>query len=146
MLSKEQSARPYPQIGVPEAHHPLSHHNNDPEKVAKMSKINRYHTGLFARYLEKLRATPDGDGSLLDHMTILFGGGISNSTSHSGENLPILLVGGGAGRLKGGRHIKYSDRPWMANLLVTLMDKFDLPVERIGRSSGKLVIDTLPGV
>jgi hypothetical protein len=79
-------------------------------------------------------------------MTILFGGGISNSTSHSGENLPILLVGGGAGRLKGGRHIKYSDRPWMANLLVTLMDKFDLPVERIGRSSGKLVIDTLPGV
>jgi hypothetical protein len=146
MLSKEQSARPYPQIGVPEAHHPLSHHNNDPEKVAKMSKINRYHTELFAKYVEKLRATPDGDGSLLDHMTLLFGGGISNSTSHSGENLPVLLVGGGAGRLKGGRHIKYTDRPWMANLLVTLMDKFDLPVERIGRSSGKLAIDTLPGV
>jgi hypothetical protein len=146
MLSKEQSARPYPQIGVPEAHHPLSHHNNDPEKVAKMSKINRYHTELFAKYVEKLRATPDGDGSLLDHMTILFGGGISNSTSHSGENLPVLLVGGGAGRWKRERHIKYPDRPWMANLLVTLMDKFDLPVERIGRSSGKLAIDTLPGV
>jgi hypothetical protein len=146
MLSKEQSARPYPQIGVPEAHHPLSHHNNDPEKVAKMSKINRYHTELFAKYLEKLRDTPDGDGSLLDHMTILFGGGISNSTSHSGENLPVLLVGGGAGRLKGGRHIRYTDRPWMANLLVTLMDKFDLPVEKIGRSTGKLPIDTLPGL
>jgi len=146
MLSKEQSARPYPQIGVPEAHHPLSHHNDDPEKVEKLSKINRYHTELFAKYLEKLRATPDGDGSLLDHMTILFGGGISNSTSHSGENLPVLLLGGGAGRLRGGRHLKYSDRPWMANLLVTLMDKFDLPVEKIGRSTGKLPIDTLSGV
>ena len=89
MLSKEQSARPYPQIGVPEAHHPLSHHNDDPEKVAKMSKINRYHVELFSKYLEKLRATPDGDGSLLDHMTILYGGGISNSTSHSGANLPV---------------------------------------------------------
>ncbi|OFW17939.1 MAG: hypothetical protein A3H97_11565 [Acidobacteria bacterium RIFCSPLOWO2_02_FULL_65_29] len=146
MLSKEQSARPYPQIGVPEAHHPLSHHNNDPEKVEKLSKINRYHTGLFAKYLEKLRATPDGDGSLLDHMTILFGAGISNSTSHSGANLPVLLLGGGAGRLKGGRHLRYSDRPWMANLLVTLMDKFDLRVDKIGRSTGRLPIDTLSGV
>ncbi len=141
MLSMEQSARPYPQIGVPEAHHPLSHHNNDPEKVEKMSKINRYHTELFAKYLEKLRATPDGDGTLLDHMTILYGGGISNSTNHSGHNLPVLLLGGGAGRLKGGRHIKFTDNPWMANLLVTLMDKFDVPLEKIGRSTGKLPID-----
>ena len=146
MLSKEQSARPYPQIGVPEAHHPLSHHNDDPEKVAKMSKINRYHAELFANYLAKLRATPDGDGSLLDHMTILYGGGISNSTNHSGANLPVLLLGGGAGRLKGGRHLKYSDKPWMANLLVTLMDKFGLPVEKIGGSTGKLPIDMLSGV
>lgn len=98
MLGKEQSARPYPQIGVPEAHHPLSHHNNIPELVAQMSKINRYHTQLFSQYLAKLRATPDGDGSLLDHMTILYGSGSSNSTRHSGENLPLLLVGGGAGR------------------------------------------------
>src|SRR5206468_3195883 len=117
MIGKEQSARPYPQIGVPEAHHPLSHHNDVPELIAHMSKINRYHTELFSKYLAKLRATPDGDGSLLDHMMILYGSGISNSTRHSGENLPLLLAGGGSGSLKGGRHLTYSDKPTMANLL-----------------------------
>src|SRR5207342_1116086 len=120
MLSKEQSARPYPQIGVPEAHHPLSHHGNEPELVAHMSKINRYHTQLLSQYLAKLRATPDGDGSLLNHMMILYGSGISNSTRHSGDNLPLLVIGGGAGTLKGGRHLAYTDKPSMANLLVTL--------------------------
>ena len=147
MIGKEQSARPYPQIGVPEAHHPLSHHNNVPELVARMSTINRYHMELFSQYLAKLRATPDGDGSLLDHMTILYGSGISNSTVHSGDNLPLLLVGGGAGRLQGGRHLIYADEPSMANLLVTLMDKLDVPVERIGGSTGRLSIDeALSGV
>ena len=143
MISKEQSARPYPQIGVPEAHHPLSHHGNQPELIAHMSKINRYHTELFSKYLEKLKATPDGDGSLLDHMTILYGSGISNSNQHSGDNLPLLLVGGGAGTLKGGRHLAYSDKPPMANLLVTLMDKLGVPVEKIGGSTGRLPIDPL---
>jgi len=99
MLGKEQNARVYPQIGVPDAHHPLSHHGNDPDKIALMSKINAYHAKLFSEYLAKLRATADGDGSLLDHMTIMYGSGISNSTQHSGDNLPILLAGGGAGRL-----------------------------------------------
>jgi hypothetical protein len=146
MLSKEQSARPYPQIGVPEAHHPLSHHGDVPELIAHMSKINRYHTQLFSQYLAKLRAMPDGDGSLLDHMTILYGSGISNSNRHSGDNLPILVVGGGAGTLKGGRHLSYADKPSMANLLVTLMDKLDVPVERLGGSTGKLPIDTLSGL
>ena len=146
MIGKEQSARPYPQIGVPEAHHPLSHHGNVPELIAYMSKINRYHAELFSKYVAKLRATPDGDGSLLDHMTLLYGAGISNSNQHSGENLPLLLVGGGAGRLKGGRHVKYTDRPPMANLLVTLMDKLDVPVERLGGSTGRLSIETLSGV
>jgi hypothetical protein len=146
MMGKEQSARPYPQIGVPDAHHPLSHHNNQPERVERMSKINRHHTGLFANYLEKLRATPDGDGNLLDHMTILYGGGISNSTRHSGVNLPVLVMGGGAGRLNGGQHLTYSDRPSMANLLVTLMDKLGVPVEKIGGSTGALPIDTLAGL
>jgi len=146
MLSKEQSARPYPQIGVPEAHHPLSHHNDVPELIAQMSKINRYHAQLFAQYLTKLRATPDGDGSLLDHMTILYGAGISNSNRHSGDNLPLLVMGGGAGRLKGGRHLKYADKPSNANLLVTLMDKLDVPVEKLGGSTGKLNLDTLSGV
>ncbi|MBI4885645.1 MAG: DUF1552 domain-containing protein [Acidobacteria bacterium] len=143
MIGKEQSARPYPQIGVPEAHHPLSHHENRPELIEQMSKINRYHAQLFSQQLAKLRATPDGDGTLLDHSTILYGGGISNSTRHSGENLPLLVVGGGAGRLKGGRHLTYAGKPSIANLLATLMDKFDVPVEHIGGSTGKLSIDTL---
>jgi hypothetical protein len=146
MIGKEQSARPYPQIGVPEAHHPLSHHNDIPELVAQMSKINRYHTQLFSQYLARLRATPDGDGSLLDHTTILYGAGISNSQRHSGDNLPLLVMGGGSGRLKGGRHLKYADKPMMANLLVTLMDKMDVPVDHVGGSTGKLPIDTLPGI
>jgi hypothetical protein len=146
MIGKEQSARPYPQIGVPEAHHPLSHHNDIPELIAHMSKINRYHTQLFSQYLAKLRATPDGDGSLLDHVTIMYGSGISNSTRHSGENLPLLVVGGGSGRLKGGRHITYTDKPTIANLLVTLMDKLDVPVEHLGGSTGRLPLDTLSGV
>ena len=143
MIGKEQSARPYPQVGVPEAHHPLSHHNNVPEIIAHMSKINRYHTELFSHYLAKLRATPDGDGSLLDHMTIMYGSGISNSTRHAGDNLPIMLVGGGAGRLPSGRHIRYASEPSLANLLVTLMDKLDVPVDRIGGSTGRLPLDTL---
>jgi hypothetical protein len=146
MIGKEQSARPYPQIGVPEAHHPLSHHNDIPELIAQMSKINRYHTQLFSKYLARLRETPDGDGSLLDHTIILYGAGISNSQRHSGDNLPLMLVGGGSGRLKGGRHLKYTDKPMMANLLVTLMDKMDVPVDHVGGSTGKLPIDTLPGI
>jgi uncharacterized protein DUF1552 len=146
MIGKEQSARPYPQIGVPEAHHPLSHHNDVPDLIAHMSKINRYHTELFSRYLAKLRATPDGDGSLLDHMTILYGSGISNSTRHSGDNLPLLVMGGGSGTLKGGRHLTYTDKPTMANLLVTLVDKMGMPVEKIGGSTGHLPLETLSGV
>jgi Protein of unknown function (DUF1552) len=146
MIGKEQSARPYPQVGVPDAHHPLSHHGNVPDLIARMSLINRYHAQLFAKYLESLRQTRDGDGSLLDHMTILYGAGISNSNAHSGENLPIIVVGGGAGRLRGGRHVKFTDKPPMANLLVTLMDKLDVPVEKLGGSTGRLDIDALPGV
>jgi hypothetical protein len=146
MIGKEQSARPYPQVGVPEAHHPLSHHNDVPELIAHLSKINRYHTELFSKYVAKLDATPDGDGSLLEHVTILYGSGISNSTRHSGVNLPLMLVGGGAGTLKGGRHLSFTDKPSMANLLVTLMDKMGVPVERVGGSTGHLPLDTLSGV
>ena len=113
MMSKEQSARPYPQIGVPDAHHPLSHHNNAPELIERMSKINIYHTTLFANYLSKLAAIQEGDGTLLDNMTIIYGGGISNSTIHAGDNLPVLLVGGGAGSLNGGGiSILIMSLPW----------------------------------
>ena len=141
MLGREQSTRTYPQIGVPDAHHPLSHHNNDPDRVALMSKVNAYHVKLTSEYLAKLAATADGDGSLLDHTTLLYGTCLSNSTQHAGDNVPLLLLGGGAGRLKGGRHLKYASDTSNANLLVTLMDKFDMPVERIGNSSGRLSID-----
>ncbi|MGE3957824.1 MAG: DUF1552 domain-containing protein [Vicinamibacterales bacterium] len=146
MISKEQSARPYPQIGVPEAHHPLSHHGDDPALIERMSKINIYHAQLFASYLDRLRTVQDGDGSLLDHTTILYGSGISNSNAHSGDNLPLLLAGGGAGTWKGGRHLVYSDQPSMGNLLVTVMDKLGVPVDHVGGSTGALPIDTLSGV
>jgi Protein of unknown function (DUF1552) len=146
MLSKEQSPRPYPQIGVPEAHHPLSHHNNIPELIERMSRINTYHVKLFSQYLAKLRNTPDGDGTLLDHITILYGAGISNSNGHSGENLPLLLMGGGSGRLQGGRHLKYTNKPTTASLLLTIMDKMDYPVDKIGGVTVKLPVDTLSEV
>jgi len=146
MIGKEQSARPYPQIGVPEAHHPLSHHDNLPELIARMSKINAYHAKLFSQYVAKLRATRDGDGTLLDHMIIMYGAGLSNSQRHAGDNLPLLLMGGGTGRLKGGRYIKYAGQPSIANLLMTVMDKMDYPVEHVGGSNGKLPLDTLSEV
>ena len=140
MISKEQSARAYPQVGVPEAHHPLSHHNNIPALVEKLSHINRYHTTLFSQYLKKLRATPDGDGSLLDHMMILYGSGISNSNAHAADNLPQLLVGGGSGLLKGNRHLKLPANTSNANLLVAIMDKMGVPVEKVGGSNGKVAL------
>src|ERR1700730_4994543 len=146
MLSKEQSPRPYPQIGVPEAHHPLSHHNNIPELIEKMSKINTYHAKLFSQYVAKLKATPDGDGSLLDHIIILYGAGISNSNGHSGDNLPQMLVGGSSGKIKGGRHLKFANKPSQLSLLLTIMEKMDYPVEHVGGSTGKLPIDTLSEV
>lgn len=140
MMGKEQSARPYPQIDVPDAHHPLSHHNNNPQMVEKMSRINRYHVQMFADYLAKLAAVPEGDGNLLDNMTILYGAGLSNSTIHSGDNLPILLVGGGAGWLRGGQHLQFQHKPTMADLHLTLMEKFNFPMDRIGGSTAPLSI------
>jgi hypothetical protein len=101
---------------------------------------------LFANYLTKLRATQDGDGSLLDHMTILYGSGMSNSSGHAGNNLPLLLVGGGNGRLRGGQHLKYEGKPNHANLLATIMDKFDMPIDKVGGSEAPLDIETLSGM
>ena len=138
MMSKEQSPRPYPQIGVPDAHHPLSHHNNNPVLVERMSKINAYHTSLFSKYLDKLSAVKEGDRSLLDNMTMLYGGGLSNSTIHSGVNLPVLLVGGGAGWLNGGEHVHYKNEPTMADLHLSLMEKFGISVKQMGGSTGPI--------
>jgi hypothetical protein len=144
MMGREFSGRSYPEVGVAEAHHPLSHHQYDPEKVATMAKINLYHVQMFAYYVEKLRSTRDGDGSLLDHILLMYGAGMSDSNAHDPNNLPILLLGG-ADQIKGGRHLKY-DGDSAANLLVTVMDKLGVPVERVGTSNAELKIDTLSGV
>ncbi|MGE3507670.1 MAG: DUF1552 domain-containing protein [Vicinamibacterales bacterium] len=146
MMGREVSSRTYPQIGVPDAHHPLSHHEYDPHKIATMAKINVFHATLFAAYLKKLRETPDGDGSLLDHMVMLYGCGMSDSNAHSPDNVPVLVLGGGSGTLRGGRHLKYPSDPPLANLMVTVVDKLGIPIEKLGNSSGKLSLDTLPGV
>ena len=137
MYGREQSPRPYPQIGVPEPHHPVTHHQNDPEKMAKCVKIQQYHLKLFADYLEKLRNTPDGDGSLLDHVMILYGAGISNSDRHTHGPLPTLLVGGGAGPLKSGRHLVYPEHTPLTNLQLTMLNLLGVPTERLGDSTGQ---------
>jgi Protein of unknown function (DUF1552) len=137
MYGREQSPRPYPQIGVPEPHHSVTHHQNDPVKMEKCAKIQQYHMALFAQYLEKLRNTPDGDGSLLDHVMILCGGGISNSDRHTHGPLPTLVVGGGGGALKGGRHLVYPEHTPLTNLQLTLLNLLGVPTEKIGDSTGQ---------
>jgi hypothetical protein len=137
MYGREQSPRPYPQIGVPEPHHATTHHQNDPQKMAKCAKIQQYHLKLFTDYLEKLHNTPDGDGSLLDHVMILYGGGLSNSDRHTHGPLPTLLVGGGAGVLKGGRHLVYPERTPLTNLHLTMLNLLGVPTEKLGDSTGQ---------
>ena len=138
MMGREQADRTYREIGIPDAHHPLTHHQNDPEKIAKVVRINTFHAQMYAYFLEKLRSTRDGDGSLLDHSTILYGGGISDGNQHLHDNLPILLVGGGLGNIKGGRHLRYPNFTPMTNLFLTILDKLGMPVEKFGDSTGKL--------
>jgi uncharacterized protein DUF1552 len=138
MYGREQNGRPYPQIGVPEPHHPLTHHQNVLEKMDKCAKIQTYHVRLFADYLEKLRSTPDGDGSLLDHVILLYGGGISHSDRHTHGPLPTLVLGGGAGTIKGGRHLVYPEHTPLTNLQVTLLGNLGVPAEKLGDSTGGL--------
>jgi uncharacterized protein DUF1552 len=137
MYGREQTGRPYPQIGIPEPHHPLTHHQNDAAKMEKCTQIQIYHLALFASYLEKLRATPDGDGSLLDHVMLLYGGGISNSDRHTHGPLPTLLAGGGAGALEGGRHLVYPTDTPLTNLQLTLLNRLGVPAENLGDSTGQ---------
>jgi hypothetical protein len=142
MLGREHSGMTYPQIGVPDAHHPISHHQKDPETVAKVAKVNTYHVQIFAKYLEKLQATPDGDGTLLDHMTTMYGAGMADSNAHSPFDIPLVLVGGGAGTLKGGRHVRFN-RTALANLHLTLLDNFGVHIDKIGDSSGRVDANVL---
>ena len=138
MIAHEFSGRTYPEIGVPDAHHPISHHQGDPARLAKLAKINHYHITLFASFLKKLQSTPDGDGSLLDHAMIVYGAGMSDSDAHDPKNLPILLAGGGAGRLKGGSHVRFPKDTPLANLHLTLLDKLGIHVDKLGDSGGEL--------
>jgi hypothetical protein len=135
-LARETSTRTYPEIGVPEAHHPLTHNGGSPAMLAKVAKINAFHVGLFAAFLEKLKATPDGDGSLLDHTVYLYGSGMSNGDKHDHTNLPVLVAGGGAG--KGRRHIRYDKPTPLANLHLTLLDKAGVRLDSFADSNGKI--------
>jgi hypothetical protein len=136
-LARETSTRTYPEIGVPEAHHPLTHNGGNAEMLAKVAKINAFHVGLFAGFLEKLKATPDGDGTLLDHSLYLYGSGMSNGDKHDHVNLPIL-VAGGAGKMKGGRHIRYAEPAPLANLHLTLLDQVGVRLDAFADSKGKV--------
>jgi uncharacterized protein DUF1552 len=139
MMGHEQTTRTYPEIGVPDSHHPLTHHDGDPDKIAKVIRINLFHTKLLAYFLDKLRSTPDGDGSLLDHSLILYASGLSDGNMHLHDNLPVLLAGGAACQLKGGRHLRYPAGTPMPNLYLTMVDMIGVPVGSLGTSStGKL--------
>jgi hypothetical protein len=137
-LAREASSRTYPEIGVPEAHHPVSHHSNSAEKLEKLAKINEFHISLFAYFVEKMKATPDGDGTLLDHSMYLYGSGMGNPDVHDHDNLPIVVAGGAAGRLKGGRHVRYPELTPLANLHLTLLEKAGVHMDTFADSNGRV--------
>jgi hypothetical protein len=137
-LARETSNRTYPEIGVADPHHPLSHHGNDPDKIARMAKINAFHVSLFAYFLERLKATPEGNGTLLDHSLLLYGSGIGDPNVHDHTNLPVIVAGGAAGGMKGGRHIRYKDPVPLANLHLTLMQKVGVKIDSFADSNGKI--------
>ena len=144
MMGREITGRTYAEIGVPDAHHPISQHQRDPVKLEKLMKINLYHAELFAEFIARLNSTPDGDGTLLDHSMIVYGAGMADSNSHYSGNLPILLAGGAAGT--GGRHMQHEPDTPLANLHLSLLDKMGVPIESLGDSTGRLPLETLSGV
>ena len=135
MLGRELNFRSYPEIGITEGHHGLSHHSDNPAQMARYAKVNVYQAQLFASFLEKLRSTPDGDGTLLDHSLFLYGAGLSNSNLHTHYDLPLRVVGGG---FKGGRHVVYPTETPMTNLLLSMLDRAGVPAETLGDSTGRL--------
>jgi hypothetical protein len=136
MLSRELSQRTYPNIGVTEQHHSVSHHGNDKQKIAQNVKVNTYHATLFAKFIEKLRNTPDGDGSVLDHSLIMYGGGMGNPNPHASDPLPVIGVGGGVG--KGHRHIQLTPRTPVGNLWLAIARKYGSTIENFGESNGSV--------
>ena len=143
IMSRELSPRTFPNIGVPEQHHAVSHHRNDPELIAKKAKIDAYHAELFSYFLQQLQSTQDGDGSLLDHSLIVYGGGMGNGNLHRHTDLPCLLAGKLGGQFKTGQHLAYPENTPMANLLVTILDKTGVQIDKIGDSTGPLKPDYL---
>ncbi len=137
-LARETSNRTYPEIGVPDPHHPLSHHGNEPAKIERMSKINAFHVSLFVEFLKKLQATPEGEGTLLDHSLFLYGSGIGNPNIHDHTNLPIIVAGGTAIGMKGNRHIDLAKPTPLANLHLTLLDKVGVKLDTFADSTGKV--------
>ena len=138
IMSREVSSRTYPELGVPDPHHPMSHHQDDATKMEKLAKLNAFHISLFAHFLDRLRATSDGDGNLLDQVTITYGCGISDSNQHLHDNLPMLVAGGGSGQIVGGRHLRYPDDTPMTNLFLSLLGKMGVPLDQLGDSTGAL--------
>jgi len=137
-IARESSQRSYPWIGVPEPHHPVSHHQNDPHNIQQKTKIDAYHLSLVGRLVEKMSQTPDGDGTLLDHSILVYGAGMGDGDHHTPVDLPVVLIGGGAGALQGGRHLKYELNTPFMNLGVTLLDKLGVEVDKIADSTGHL--------
>jgi hypothetical protein len=138
LMCKELSGATYPKSGIRDAFHTLSHHSNVKESIERFSVLNTYHVGLFAYFLEKLRATPDGDGTLLDHALVLYGSGMSDGNQHNHTDLPVVVAGGASGRLKGGRHLRHPKNTPMANLLVAMLDTLGIPTDKFGDSNGEV--------
>jgi hypothetical protein len=137
MIAREGSNRSYKQVGVPDGHHSVTHHQQDPDKIAKTIKINEVHVKTFAYYVEKMKNTPDGDGSLLDHSLLLYGSSINDGNAHTHHDLPLVLVGSANGSIKGGRHIAYPVETPMNNLLLTMLDKAGVRTDKFGDSTGE---------
>ena len=135
-LAREASTRTYPEIGVPEPHHPISHHGNNPDKLAKLAKINKFHVSLFAEFLQKMAATTEGNGSLLDHSLYLYGSGMGDPDAHDHTDLPLIVAGGAAGNMRGGRHVTYEKHTPMANLHLTLLNKAGIEMDSFADSNG----------
>jgi hypothetical protein len=138
MMAREGSTRTYREIGIPDAHHPLTHHRGNVEMIEKVSQINRYHVEQFAYFLGKLKSTPDGDGTLLDHVMVIYGSGLADGNRHTHNNLPVLLAGSGCGTLRTGRHVQYPPETPMANLFLAMLDRMGVPTEHLGDSNGEL--------
>ena len=138
MLGREFGSRNYREIGIPEGHHTVTHHQNKQVQIDKVIKIDLFQEQMFAYYIDRLKSTPDGDGTLLDHMAVLQGGGISNGNEHLHNNLPTLLVGGANGRIKGGRHVRFPETTPITNLHLTLLDMIGVPCDTLGDSNGQL--------